>query len=151
MSGDRRLFVHGATEVIDLDETDDTARLRVAHRTTGEELDLDCDAVVFATGFEPTPVAAMLGELAAHCAADQHGRPVLDRAYRLQTASEITGQIFVQGNSEHTHGLTSTLLSNVAIRSGEILDAIVRHGADEPITTAVPVGHSARGASILER
>ncbi|MCM3894050.1 SidA/IucD/PvdA family monooxygenase [Gordonia sputi] len=146
VSGNRRLFVHGATEVTDLDETDDVARLRIAHRTTGEVIDLDCDAVVFATGFEPTPVADMLGDLAAHCAADQHGRPVLDRAYRLQTSPEITGQIFVQGNSEHTHGLTSTLLSNVAIRSGEILDAVVGRGSNQPLPAAVPVGHSASGA-----
>ncbi|GAC48410.1 lysine N(6)-hydroxylase/L-ornithine N(5)-oxygenase family protein [Gordonia aichiensis] len=146
VSGRRRLFVHGATEVTDLDETADGARLRIAHRTTGEELDLECDAVVFATGFEPTPVSDMLGDLAAYCAADQHGRPVLDRAYRLQTSPEITGQIFVQGNSEHTHGLTSTLLSNVAIRSGEILDAITDRGLPEPIKTAVPAGQSAAGA-----
>ncbi|MEE4023065.1 SidA/IucD/PvdA family monooxygenase [Gordonia sp. PKS22-38] len=125
VDGKRRLFVHGASELLELSETDDSARLRIVNRLTGAEHSLDCDAVVFATGFEPTPLADMLGELARECHEDRHGRPVLDRMYRVRTADDITGRIFVQGNSEHTHGLTSTLLSNVAVRSGEIVRAVV--------------------------
>ncbi|MYR05646.1 SidA/IucD/PvdA family monooxygenase [Gordonia sp. SID5947] len=125
VTGERRLFVHGASEVVDVVETADAARVRISHRLTGAETVLDCDAVVFATGFEPTSLTDMLGELARHCGEDRHGRPVLDRLYRVETSDDITGQIFVQGNSEHTHGLTSTLLSNMAVRSGEIVRAIV--------------------------
>ncbi|MEE3850342.1 SidA/IucD/PvdA family monooxygenase [Gordonia sp. LSe1-13] len=125
VDGGRRLFVHGATELVELTETDDTARVHIVNRLTGAEHTLDCDAVIFATGFEPTPLADMLGDLARACVADRHGRPVLDRLYRVRTSGEVTGQIFVQGNSEHTHGLTSTLLSNVAIRSGEIVRTLV--------------------------
>ncbi|MFT4127786.1 MAG: SidA/IucD/PvdA family monooxygenase [Gordonia sp. (in: high G+C Gram-positive bacteria)] len=128
VDGERRYFVRGATEILDLTEDEVAAHLRVINRLTGETDEIDCDAVIFATGFEPNPVGAMLGDLGRSCHADVHGRPVLDRHYRLETDPEITGQIFVQGNSEHTHGLTSTLLSNVAVRSGEIVAAIV--GAD---------------------
>ncbi|AZG44380.1 lysine N(6)-hydroxylase/L-ornithine N(5)-oxygenase family protein [Gordonia insulae] len=125
VDGARRLFVHGASEIVELDETDDATRIRIINRLTGSETVLECDAVIFATGFEPTPLSDMVGDLAAHCQEDRHGRPVLDRQYRVQTDDVVGGQIFVQGNSEHTHGLTSTLLSNVAIRSGEIVHAIV--------------------------
>ncbi|GAA3962368.1 lysine N(6)-hydroxylase/L-ornithine N(5)-oxygenase family protein [Gordonia caeni] len=125
VSGQRRLFVHGASEITDLAETDDSATVRVVNRLTGEAVDLECDAVIFATGFEPVPVGSLLGELESSCHADAHGHPVLDRSYRLKTDPEITGSIFVQGNSEHSHGLTSTLLSNVAVRSGEIVGALV--------------------------
>lgn len=124
VSGQRRLFVHGATEVTDLAEHDDGVQVRVVNRLTGETTDLTCDAVVFATGFEPVPVGSLLGDLESSCHADAHGHPVLDRSYRLRTDPEITGSIFVQGNSEHSHGLTSTLLSNVAVRSGEIVEAL---------------------------
>ncbi|RPA19743.1 lysine N(6)-hydroxylase/L-ornithine N(5)-oxygenase family protein [Gordonia sp. OPL2] len=127
VNGHRRLFVHGATELVDIVEGADSVRIRVAHRLTGTETELDCDAVVFATGFEPTPLSDMLGDLAESCGEDRHGRPVLDRLYRVQTADDITGDIFVQGNSEHTHGLTSTLLSNVAVRSGEIVRALAEN------------------------
>ncbi|MGW0039539.1 lysine N(6)-hydroxylase/L-ornithine N(5)-oxygenase family protein [Gordonia sp. NPDC003376] len=140
VSGDRRLFVHGATEVVDIVESADAAHLRAVNRMTGEELEFDCDAVVFATGFEPTPVANLVGDLASQCRADVHGRPVLDRNYRLGTDPEITGSIFVQGNSEHTHGLTSTLLSNVAVRSGEIVDTLVAACHPDSALRSVGIG-----------
>ncbi|BBX69882.1 hypothetical protein [Mycolicibacterium psychrotolerans] len=35
-----------------------------------------------------------------------------------------SGSLYIQGNTEHTHGLTSSLLSNIAVRSGEILESI---------------------------
>jgi L-ornithine N5-oxygenase len=31
----------------------------------------------------------------------------------------------LQGGTEHTHGITSALLSNTAIRVGEILESVV--------------------------
>jgi L-ornithine N5-oxygenase len=47
------------------------------------------------------------------------------RDYRLTIDGETLDGLYVQGATESTHGLGSTLLSNVAIRSGEILDGIV--------------------------
>ncbi|MFT4086267.1 MAG: SidA/IucD/PvdA family monooxygenase [Gordonia sp. (in: high G+C Gram-positive bacteria)] len=144
VSGDRRYFVQGSSEVVDVTETDDAATVTVRSHLTGEVSELVCDAVIFCTGFEPTPVSAMLGGLAGHCHEDVHGRPMLDRAYRLETDDEITGQIFVHGYSEHTHGLTSTLLSNLAVRAGEIVDAIDEHrqpaGVPQDWTAAVSSG-----------
>ena len=129
VSGERRLFVHGASEVDELAESADGVSVRVVNRLNGAAWQLDCDAVIFATGFEPVPVSSLLGDLARSCHADERGRPVLDRSYRLETDPEITGSIFVQGNSEHTHGLTSSLLSNVAVRSGEIVESLVGSAA----------------------
>lgn len=34
--------------------------------------------------------------------------------------------IYLQGGTEHTHGITSTLLSNVAVRSGELVRSMVK-------------------------
>ncbi len=135
VAGDRRLFVHGASEVTGVAETADGVVLEVRHALTGEHSRLECDAVIYATGFEPVPVQSLLGGLADECRADEYGRPVLDRRYRLATDPQITGSIFVQGNSEHTHGLTATLLSNVAVRSGEIVETLA--AASRPARTPV--------------
>ncbi|MGV7750452.1 L-lysine 6-monooxygenase, partial [Mycobacterium kansasii] len=48
--------------------------------------------------------------------------------------------LYVQGATESTHGLGSTLLSNVAVRTGEILDGIV---ADTSLTSGLA---AAKGA-----
>ncbi|MFW0790731.1 lysine N(6)-hydroxylase/L-ornithine N(5)-oxygenase family protein [Gordonia sp. CPCC 205333] len=129
VSGKRRLFVHGASEVVDVSESADSAHLTIVQRLTGAVTEIDCDAVIFATGFDTVPTSDMLGSLSNRCREDQHGRPVLDRQYRLQTDDDVTGQIFVQGNTEHSHGLTSTLLSNLAVRSGEIVRAVAEDHA----------------------
>lgn len=136
--GERRFFVHGSTEITDIAATDDEVTVDVLQRMTGERTRLECDAVIFATGFEPLPMSAMLGELAEQCHSDQHGQPVLDRLYRVATDDTVPGQIFVQGNTEHSHGLTATLLSNVAIRSGEIVGALVDGPTSDPIDAVTP-------------
>ncbi|MFT3662965.1 MAG: SidA/IucD/PvdA family monooxygenase [Gordonia sp. (in: high G+C Gram-positive bacteria)] len=124
VSGERRFVLHGASEVVDVTENDDEVVVTVAERLTGKTEVLRADAVIFATGFEPVPVWRILGDLERVCHTDAAGRPLLERSYRLVTDPEVTGSIYLQGNSEHTHGLTSTLLSNVAVRSGEIVDAL---------------------------
>ena len=52
--------------------------------------------------------------------------PALSRDYRLRTARDIPGAIYLQGGTEHTHGLSSSLLSNIAVRCGEIVESIAR-------------------------
>jgi len=45
--------------------------------------------------------------------------------------------IYLQGGTEHTHGITSSLLSNTAIRAAEILASIVGAAVPSPqFTTA---------------
>jgi len=52
---------------------------------------------------------------------------VVSRDYRLATVPPTAGGLYIQGNTEHTHGLTSSLLSNIAVRSGEILESVITH------------------------
>lgn len=125
VSGRRRLFVRGASEIGTLAESDSRVTVQVRHRPSQEVDELICDAVVFATGFEPAGLGDLLGPLAAACDVDDKGRPLVDREYRLTTTARIDGGIYLQGNTEHTHGLTSTLLSNLAVRSGELVESLV--------------------------
>lgn len=55
----------------------------------------------------------------------------MERDYRIITAPEMRCGIDLQGGTEHTHGLTSSLLSNIAVRSGEIIDSIVARTAGQ--------------------
>ena len=50
------------------------------------------------------------------------------RDYRVDTICDMRAGIYLQGATEHTHGIGSTLLSNTAVRAGEILGSILGHG-----------------------
>jgi L-ornithine N5-oxygenase len=90
-----------------------------------ENQELSVDALVFATGYDAMEPTALLGDVDRFCLRDKAGQLRVERDYRLTTADLPCG-IYLQGGTEHTHGLTASLLSNIAIRSGEIADSIVR-------------------------
>src|SRR6202008_3510215 len=106
----------------------------------GESQDLDVDALVCATGDDAMEPTTLLGDLDRHRMRDESGRHQVERDYRLVTTDELPFGIYLQGGTEHTHGLTSSLLSNVAIRSGEIADSVVRGRAEQGLARVVPVG-----------
>ncbi len=47
------------------------------------------------------------------------------RDYRVTTETDVTAGIYLQGNTEHSHGISSSLLSTTAVRAGQIVDSIV--------------------------
>lgn len=101
-------------------------RVAVESLRSGTVAPLDVDLLVCATGYEPMDPARVLGELAGFCQRDDQGRLRVDRDYRVVTSPEIRCGIYLQGGTEHTHGLSSSLLSNIAVRSGEIVNSIAR-------------------------
>jgi L-ornithine N5-monooxygenase len=123
VAGRRRLYFHGASGVLSATEDEAGVRVVVEHHPTKTVETLDCDAVVYATGFVPMSLPEILGDLCdpAVWAADG---PEVTRDYRLRTAREVAGAIYLQGGTEHTHGLSSSLLSNIAVRCGEIVESI---------------------------
>ncbi|TGD90072.1 L-lysine 6-monooxygenase [Mycolicibacterium sp. CH28] len=125
VEGARRLFLRGASSVIRTEETGDGVRVRIRHHPTGAVDEIDCDAVIYATGFVPAPLRGILGDLYDDLVLED-GQPAVARDYRLLTTQPTSGGLYIQGNTEHTHGLTSSLLSNIAIRSGEILRAMLQ-------------------------
>ncbi|HET6285193.1 MAG TPA: SidA/IucD/PvdA family monooxygenase [Amycolatopsis sp.] len=115
------------TEVID---TGSEVRVTIEALETGERTGIDADFVVYATGYSPADPTPLLGELASACTRDDGGRLRVERDYRIVTEPPLHGGIYLQGGTEHTHGITSSLLSNTAVRVGEILQSIVdRRGA----------------------
>ncbi len=128
VAGSRRLFMHNASEVTGTQEYPDKLRLTVSHLANHSQEILDCDAVVYATGYAPLDLRGFLGDLARWYEFDAGGRPAATRDYRLVAKPGAPGDIYLNGSVEHTHGLASSLLSNVAVRAGEIVAAVSRPG-----------------------
>jgi L-ornithine N5-oxygenase len=129
VTGNQRLKMLNVCRVRDVIETEDGVEAVIESLNTGEKSDLRADVIVYSTGYRPADPYPMLGELGALCPPDETGRVQLERDYRVVTEPDLECGIYLQGGSEHTHGLSSSLLSNSAVRAGEILDSIVRRGA----------------------
>ncbi|SCF07984.1 L-ornithine N5-oxygenase [Micromonospora haikouensis] len=114
--------------------------------TTGEVSVLDADVLICATGYQPVDPFPLLGDAARHCHRDGFGRPVVQRDYRIRTDASVLAGVYLQGGTEHTHGITASLLSNAAVRAGEILGSIVANlPVDRPLSAPVSVGAGVPG------
>ena len=134
----RRLFMRRASDVVGVRDIADGVEVNVRSNLDGLSDTLACDALVLATGFVPAPLAPIFGDLLP----DGVESPPVERDYRMRTAEHIRSGIYLQGGTEESHGLTSSLLSNVAVRSGDIVKSIV----DRRARTNVLAGRSARSA-----
>jgi L-ornithine N5-monooxygenase len=111
--------------------------VRIALHSLAEDkaAELAVDAVVCATGYEEMSPDGLLAPLDAYCVRDQDGKYLVERDYRLATSPELPCGIYLQGGTEHTHGISSSLLSNLAVRGGEIADSIVKRTAGDAMST----------------
>ena len=83
-------------------------------------------------------MAALLGEHAGIVGRDDAGRPLVDRDCRARLS--VTGPLYLVGQTDHQHGLSTTLLSNVAVRAGEITASLLgRWAADHRRTEELHV------------
>ncbi|MEU2537717.1 lysine N(6)-hydroxylase/L-ornithine N(5)-oxygenase family protein [Streptomyces iakyrus] len=146
--GTERLRFLNVSRLTAVKETPTSALATVKSLVTGEETELEADVVVFATGYSPADPTGLLGEVADRCVRDEEGRVRVERDWRIATDPALRCGIYLQGGTEHTHGITSSLLSNTAIRVGEILDSLLGRGsapaADEARTLADGTGSTAR-------
>ncbi|MEV5542099.1 lysine N(6)-hydroxylase/L-ornithine N(5)-oxygenase family protein [Saccharopolyspora shandongensis] len=123
--GEQRLRILNASRVTDVSTRSDGVAVTVEFLPSGERTVLESDLLVYATGCRPRDPFGILGDAARYCARDDQGRLQVERDYRIRTTADLEGGIYLQGGTEHTHGLTSSLLSNGAVRAGEIRDSII--------------------------
>lgn len=129
VAGAERLRILNVSRVLDVREEGGGVRVRVAFLPTGETADLDVDAVVYATGYRERDPFDLLGEAGTRCRARPDGRPVVERDYRVATEPGCAWGVYLQGATEHSHGIASSLLSMTAVRTGEIVQSIARRSA----------------------
>jgi L-ornithine N5-monooxygenase len=122
--GAPRLRLFNVSRVVETVECDDGVRVIVENLTTHEKSVLDCDILVYATGYRPVDPLRLLGDLDLLCRRDDRDRPVVARDYRVDTDAELRAGLYLQGSTEHTHGISSSLLSTTAVRAGQILRSI---------------------------
>ncbi|MFJ6551389.1 lysine N(6)-hydroxylase/L-ornithine N(5)-oxygenase family protein [Streptomyces luteogriseus] len=123
--GTERLRFLNVSRLTGVKETPSSVRATVTSLVTGEDTHLEADVVVFATGYSPVDPTSLLGEVADRCLRDDEGRVRVERDWSIATDPTLRCGVYLQGGTEHTHGITSSLLSNTAIRVGEILDSLL--------------------------
>ncbi|MCM1977264.1 MULTISPECIES: lysine N(6)-hydroxylase/L-ornithine N(5)-oxygenase family protein [Streptomyces] len=129
VQGRQRLRMMNVSRLREVAEHADGVKVTVEFLPTGEHEVLDCDLVVYATGYQPRGIGDNLGEIAKLCLRDEEDQLRIGRDHRVETAAHVRADIYLQGGTEHTHGLTSTLLSTTAVRAGEISASLLSRNA----------------------
>ncbi|MGH3872952.1 MAG: lysine N(6)-hydroxylase/L-ornithine N(5)-oxygenase family protein [Pseudonocardiaceae bacterium] len=149
VAGIERLRLRNVSRIADVVAFDDRVELAVESLIDGAREVLTADLVVYATGYRATdPLRLLAPDLAGACVRDPAGRLEIRRDYRLSTGPPADGAalragLYVQGATEHTHGISSTLLSNIAVRCGEIVASIAAGGDPPGAPVAAPAGRGA--------
>ncbi|MEU2250467.1 lysine N(6)-hydroxylase/L-ornithine N(5)-oxygenase family protein [Streptomyces sp. NPDC019224] len=149
--GTERLRFLNVSRLAEVKETPEKVRATVKSLVTGEETLLDADVVVFATGYHPVDPLGLLGGVADLCLRDDEGRVRVERDYRVTTDAALRSGIYLQGGTEHTHGITSSLLSNTAIRVGEILASVLDRGRPSAVEVSLPADAAALHPEEIDR
>jgi len=123
--GRQRLRMLNVSRLTQVTDGPDRVLATIRSLVTGETSTLDADVVICATGYHQADPYAVLGEVGELCRRDEQGRPKVERDYRAAADRRLRVGIYLQGGTEHSHGITSALLSNTAIRVGEILDSVL--------------------------
>ncbi|MEV0037544.1 SidA/IucD/PvdA family monooxygenase [Streptomyces sp. NPDC050804] len=125
VQGRPRLRMLNVSRIREVETHDDRLDVTVEYLPTGEREVLAADILVHATGYRPQDLGERLGGIGKLCLRDEEDALLVGRDHRVVTAPNVTAGVYLQGGTEHTHGITSTLLSNTAVRAGEIRDALL--------------------------
>ncbi|UUN25183.1 lysine N(6)-hydroxylase/L-ornithine N(5)-oxygenase family protein [Streptomyces sp. FIT100] len=125
VQGRQRLRMMNVSRLREVEVRADEVRVTVEFLPTGERQELAADLLVYATGYQPQGIGDNLGEVVKLCLRDEEDALRVGRDHRVATSPNVTADIYLQGGTEHTHGLTSTLLSTTAVRAGEISSSLL--------------------------
>ncbi|GAA3816072.1 SidA/IucD/PvdA family monooxygenase [Sphaerisporangium flaviroseum] len=152
VNGHHRLRMLNLSRVVEARETASGVRVAVESLPTGEIDVLDADVVIYATGYREADVFGLLGEMGEYCLRDDQGRPRVTRDYRVETVDGVDCGIYLQGPTEHTHGISSGLLSTIAVRSAEITRSIAARASAAgraPVADRLPSAKAGRNGERL--
>jgi L-ornithine N5-oxygenase len=125
VEGRPRLRMMNTSRVVSVRARPPGVEVTVENLSSGDCRPLVADALIYATGYRPVDPGLVLGEAAELCCRDEDGLLRVGRDYRVSMRYPLSGGIYLQGGTEHTHGITSSLLSNAAVRAGEILHSLL--------------------------
>ncbi len=118
-----RLFIQPHLEVNDVSDHNDQVRITATKLDTNTPYQQDFSGVFLATGYAPD--TSLLNGINEFVSVDANNMPITSRDYQLSTHSnDFTAGVWLQGMTEHSHGLSDSLLSVIAIRAGEIAKSV---------------------------
>ena len=129
VQGRPRLLIHNLSQVGGQRDLGDAVEVNIEHLGGGQVDQLRADVLIYATGYSPVDPSTMLGELWPLMLRDEQGRVQVNRDYRIRTAETVECGFYLQGGTEHTHGLSSSLLSNLSMRAGDITSSVRKRRA----------------------
>jgi len=145
VQGVERLRMLNASQLVDARRRTDGVEVTVHHLPSGGLSTLEADALVCATGYEATPPLSLLPDVAPLLLRDAEGRLQVERDYRVATGPEVLGGMYLCGATEHSHGITSSLLSMAAVRAGEIVGSVATR-TEAALNAPVILANGAGGA-----
>lgn len=123
--GESRLQLFPTTTIQDIHCTTEGILLKLMQGalpgTPQRNLAKNYQHIILATGYQRNTSKVLLQGLVEHLPEIRIGRD-----YRVETPEYFLPSIFIQGDSEDTHGLSDTLLSVIAIRAQEIAESLMR-------------------------
>lgn len=122
--GPRRLNLLRLSRITRVHDGPDRVVLHVEDQQRDRTVELGVDIVVFATGYHPMDPTTVLGEAATLCKRTSSQTLRVGRDYRVETADGVQAGIYLQGGTEHTHGLSASLLSNLSVRAWDIAESL---------------------------
>ncbi|MFD1747307.1 lysine N(6)-hydroxylase/L-ornithine N(5)-oxygenase family protein [Rhizobium helianthi] len=128
LTGEGRLHLHRMSRLIDATHIGSTVVATVNHELTQTTSQLELDAVICATGYRPRDVRDLMDERTREALrTNNDGSLDVDRLYRVGFDLPHAPALFVPDMCEKTHGLSATLISNMAVRAGEIVQSLPHH------------------------
>ncbi|HDR7690162.1 lysine N(6)-hydroxylase/L-ornithine N(5)-oxygenase family protein (plasmid) [Bacillus toyonensis] len=118
--GEDRFRIKPFLELTEIKTLSDKAVVYYKDIVKHTEVVIEADAVILATGYESKKNHPLLKNLNSYISDNIE----VSRNYRLETTDKFKPGIYLQGVNESTHGLSDTLLSNLSIRSNEILKTV---------------------------
>lgn len=120
-----RFHLQRCAKINAVEETGNGVSIHLKNPSGDAEQLISADYLICATGFRPrSPLSLMAPELAGNICSDDNGQPALDRAYRVKMRDGSVSSCFSIGTSEAIHGLSATLISNMAVRAGELAQSL---------------------------
>ncbi|HUC57185.1 MAG TPA: SidA/IucD/PvdA family monooxygenase [Streptosporangiaceae bacterium] len=124
VSGEQRLIMRNLSRVVAARDTGTALEVDIKYLPDGCVTPLRADWLVYATGYRPRSPLGLLGDLTSYCKVEPNQSVRLERDHRVVTSERMRCGLYVQGITEASHGLSSTLLSTTAVRAGEIARSI---------------------------
>lgn len=120
VSGKQRLTIERMSRFQSVQAHGDRLQVTFSRQLAGDVQHIQCDHLICATGFAPRGIEPLLCNKLQARMQQEDGVPLFSRHYQVKFTGEQAPLLYSIGMSENSHGLTATLISNMAVRAGEI-------------------------------